>query len=509
MPKLEIDAIQSGYRSLQRLNTNFDAIETAFENTLSRDGTAPNQMEASIDMNSNPLLNLPTPTTAQEPATKAYVDELALGTPNVLLALSDLSNATYTQEESGAVERTALAKLSDIAHVDDYDGTLATALTKTNRDKPIIDAEGGMYFGGNVVIDADDQLTTSMLPNLTSGRGALFVLANPSAADLVAGVASGIYIHIGNNPTATPGANDAVAQTVTINNLNGRTHLWGANFVCLQDASGADGMTRSIEAEINNVKGAQPDPFTGGTPYKKVAIEVVGHGSSTFSPTAGMTIWANGQTQEKFFEQGIAISRSKVGVKAYASPGGSTDTDPAFAIAFLQDLSNSNAVLAAGGTHGSIIDLSGNPTFSQFILGKGNANTNINIKNSADYAVNLSVDSGASAAQLAAFDFSDRGSAKWRIAKNSGNSLFIIADPVGTPVNVVEFASGGGGAIGIGATPSIGGLDIGTGQIRIRTARTPASATAAGTQGEIGWDTNYFYVCTATNTWRRVAHATW
>ncbi len=38
---------------------------------------------------------------------------------------------------------------------------------------------------------------------------------------------------------------------------------------------------------------------------------------------------------------------------------------------------------------------------------------------------------------------------------------------------------------------------------------TPASATAAGTAGEIAWDTNYIYVCTATNTWKRVAIATW
>ncbi len=38
---------------------------------------------------------------------------------------------------------------------------------------------------------------------------------------------------------------------------------------------------------------------------------------------------------------------------------------------------------------------------------------------------------------------------------------------------------------------------------------TPASATATGTAGEIAWDANYVYVCTATNTWKRVAIATW
>ena len=37
----------------------------------------------------------------------------------------------------------------------------------------------------------------------------------------------------------------------------------------------------------------------------------------------------------------------------------------------------------------------------------------------------------------------------------------------------------------------------------------PASATAAGTLGEIRIDANYIYICTATNTWKRVAIATW
>lgn len=37
----------------------------------------------------------------------------------------------------------------------------------------------------------------------------------------------------------------------------------------------------------------------------------------------------------------------------------------------------------------------------------------------------------------------------------------------------------------------------------------PASATAAGTTGEIRIDANYIYICTATNTWKRVAIATW
>lgn len=37
----------------------------------------------------------------------------------------------------------------------------------------------------------------------------------------------------------------------------------------------------------------------------------------------------------------------------------------------------------------------------------------------------------------------------------------------------------------------------------------PASAGASGIAGQIAKDTNYLYICVATNTWKRTALATW
>jgi hypothetical protein len=39
--------------------------------------------------------------------------------------------------------------------------------------------------------------------------------------------------------------------------------------------------------------------------------------------------------------------------------------------------------------------------------------------------------------------------------------------------------------------------------------KTPSSSSATGRTGDIAWDSNYFYVCVATNTWKRVALSTW
>jgi len=46
-------------------------------------------------------------------------------------------------------------------------------------------------------------------------------------------------------------------------------------------------------------------------------------------------------------------------------------------------------------------------------------------------------------------------------------------------------------------------------RIRVATAKTPASTADTGTAGEICWDADYIYVCTATNTWKRTAISTW
>jgi hypothetical protein len=52
-------------------------------------------------------------------------------------------------------------------------------------------------------------------------------------------------------------------------------------------------------------------------------------------------------------------------------------------------------------------------------------------------------------------------------------------------------------------------LDISGDTILIRTTKTPAASNSTGTKGQIAWDTGYIYICTATDTWERVAIATW
>jgi len=70
-------------------------------------------------------------------------------------------------------------------------------------------------------------------------------------------------------------------------------------------------------------------------------------------------------------------------------------------------------------------------------------------------------------------------------------------------------ARSGVGALGIETTGPTTALDINSDIMRLRSSNTPANAAASGSVGMICWDINYLYICTATNTWRRVAHSTW
>lgn len=61
MAKLTLTDVASGYASTTAVNANNALIEAAFENTLSRDGTSPNQMGANLDMNGYLILNQANP----------------------------------------------------------------------------------------------------------------------------------------------------------------------------------------------------------------------------------------------------------------------------------------------------------------------------------------------------------------------------------------------------------------------------------------------------------------
>ena len=56
--------------------------------------------------------------------------------------------------------------------------------------------------------------------------------------------------------------------------------------------------------------------------------------------------------------------------------------------------------------------------------------------------------------------------------------------------------------LGTGSTALTASLDVAGDSLRLRTAATPASASAPGAVGTVHWDTSYLYVCVAADTWK-------
>ena len=101
MPKLtttDLTSLSSNETSsVNTLNANFALVETAIENTLSRDGTATNTMTASLDMNSNKILNVAAGTAA---ADGVNLSQLTAATGQVP-GLSMLMETTQTDADQG------------------------------------------------------------------------------------------------------------------------------------------------------------------------------------------------------------------------------------------------------------------------------------------------------------------------------------------------------------------------------------------------------------------------
>jgi hypothetical protein len=56
---------------------------------------------------------------------------------------------------------------------------------------------------------------------------------------------------------------------------------------------------------------------------------------------------------------------------------------------------------------------------------------------------------------------------------------------------------------------STGNLELTGREVVVPTERTITNASDPGVKGTICWDASYIYVCVATDTWKRVAIATW
>ena len=152
-----LTTIASGYASNTQLNNNFDAIQTAFENTLSLDGSTPNAMNADLDMDSNNILNV------NEVGTSYLRINGQLVVPSDYAFATEATDVDYNQGGTGAVGRTVASRLQDTVSVKDFgavgngvaDDTIAIQAAFNSSTQRVLIPNGTYKITASLTLDGN------------------------------------------------------------------------------------------------------------------------------------------------------------------------------------------------------------------------------------------------------------------------------------------------------------------------------------------------------------------
>ena len=365
---------------------------------------------------------------------------------------------------------TALAGTANVAHDNTANYTLTTASGSADEARAMfLNVTGVLGAARNVVCPTSSKLY--FIKNATTGG---FAVTLKTAAGTGVSVPNGKYMAL---------------------------YCDGTNVVEAVNYSGA---FQPLDAQLTDVAGLTPTDNgviigngtnfvveSGATLKTSLGLTI---GTDVQAYDADLTTWA-GVTPGTGVATALAVNVGSAG--ALVTNGGALGTPSS------GTLTNATGLPAAGVTGTALVAAAIGTTVQAY---DADLTTWAGVTPGTGIATALAINAGSTGAPILQGGAAATTSlTATSLSVDSGQANLVLSD-----VNVMAtgtqltFGAYGGAAT---ATFSSTGLVL-TGDVSVGT-KTPATAGAAGVAGTITWDASYIYVCTATNTWRRVAHASW
>lgn len=238
--------LQNETTAVNTINANDTIIQTAMDNTLSRDGTAPNTMGAAIDMNSNHIINLPAPVGASEPLRLQDAASIVGGTFTPLpiggttnQVLKKNSNTNYDVGWGNGVGVTSVGL------------SLPADFTVTNSPVTSTGTLTATYVSGTPTgTGAFVRATSPTLVTPALGTPSALVLTNATGLPATALAAQAANTFIVNNSGSS-----AVPTAVDIPTFTTKASPAGSDFILISDQAASGALKKATVSSIGTTSG--------------------------------------------------------------------------------------------------------------------------------------------------------------------------------------------------------------------------------------------------------------
>jgi len=352
---------------------------------------------------------------------------------------------------------------------------------------------------GSYIVDIDHNSTeTDRIFRVTKDNQATELLRVQEDGRVGIGTtpASGIYLDIG---PSNAGGNTGVVVRNLDNGSGSKTRLilgygsgaGGAGKTWLGLArGGGDEWAIGLAGSTPNILHFSYNDEPGSADKMVINGSNGNVGIGTTNPGTKLDLGTGTGAKLTLFEDGNTDKKSGLGINM--SVGSSYEHNIYFP-------SDSGGHLAIGKYDGS--------TFTERLRIKENGDVGIGLYDFSDVTARLTIQQRVDTNVGGILIYNYQGNSSTRLWTDVNSNVRL--DGASDASQEILLNGAGTGKVGIGTTSPTAMLDVNSDIIRLSTSKTPATSGASGNQGDICWDSNYIYVCVASNTWKRVAISTW